>query len=178
VNRRIGFVESGDGELLVGGLVDELGNSLPGYDGVVVQGFDEGSGGWTVLPQVNLLPQAAAIADLDGTLIAVDHQVGTAQSDDGGLDWTTLSRLPLDATECAPEAVPTDGSLFVWYCGQAAILNPSRSWVPVTWPELAGTTLREIDTTMSWSGRDLLIWGRDFDTGETLMLAFSPQAFV
>ena len=178
VNRQIDFVESSAGELLVGGLVDELGNSLPDSAGVVVQRLDEGSGGWTLLPQVDLLPQAVAMADLDGTLIAVDYQLGTTQSDDGGVGWTTLSRIPLDAMECAPEVVPADGSLFVWYCGQAAILNPSKSWVPVTWPDLASTTLRGIDTTVSWSARDLLVWGRDVDTGETLMLAFSPEAFV
>ncbi len=176
VNRNVAFVESSDSEFLVGGLVDELGNSLPDHDGVVVQQFDQGSGGWTVLTEVGLLPQAAVLADLDGTLLAVDYQLGAEQSDDRGVTWTPLSELPLNAMECTPDAVSADGSLFVWYCGQAAILNPSRSWVPVTWPDLADVTLR--DTTVSWSGRDLLIWGRDFDTGETLMLAFSPKAFV
>jgi hypothetical protein len=176
VNRTVAFVESSGGQLLVGGLVDELGNSLPDHDGVVVQQFDQSSGGWTVLTQVALLPQAGVLAELDGMLVAVDYQLGAEQSNDGGQSWTNLSELPLNSAECIPEAVPADGALFIWYCGQVAILNPSGTWVPVTWPDLAGVTLG--DMTISWSGHDLLIWGRDFDTGETVMLALSPSTFM
>lgn len=91
---------------------------------------------WRELAPFDLSPQAASIAWTGQVLIAWDYGLRAGAYDPPTDTWTTLDDLPLQPSECYPDSVVlADGSVFAWYCGQAARLGPRlRGWSRIETP--------------------------------------------
>lgn len=157
------LVVAGDRLFLFSSALDKLGS--PTSPGVKVAEWDLRSRAWVPLPTLDdLAPQAFVAEEVSGFLVAVDYLQAAFVSPAEDAQWKGPSAGPLDPIDCPPQAAPIAGSLFVWKCGQAAIVGTDARWINVSEPDLGGTM--PWDTTVAAAGDRVLIWGRDFNTHE------------
>jgi hypothetical protein len=78
------------------------------------------------LPDSDLSPQATAAAWADGRLIAYDYDVHWQAYDPDADAWTPSAQMPMVFDECYPDAAAIDGTVFAFFCGQAATLRDGR----------------------------------------------------
>lgn len=76
---------------------------------------------WRELPDVNLSPQASAIAWTKEGIIAWDYELAAANYTPGTNVWYALPDVPLDDLECYPATETIGAYIFAWYCGRAAL---------------------------------------------------------
>ena len=175
VNRSLS-VQLVDGDILLfGSTVDDLGEkAVSGEFGVQV--FDLGAREWRSGPTIRLSPQSAAVESFGPTIVAVDYLLSAAAAgepdDVEGQTWEPIASVPLRATNCSPQLVPAGRGLLMWYCGQAALLTAEGTWLPVTPSELASDVWNAV---LYWSGDEVLLWGRLFDSHAPVLRAFKPH---
>jgi hypothetical protein len=84
-------------------------------------------------------PQATTAAWAGGRMVAWDYEVHSQDYDPQKDTWSTPQRMPLEFSECYPDSVAFDGLVFAFFCGRAAIYDPSTS----AWQEIRGGPLEE-----------------------------------
>ena len=90
--------------------------------------YDPHDNAWTELPTSGLSPQAVAATATESVVVAYDYLLDAGYYDLGAGTWNELPSLPLGAGECFPDAgTLTDGTVVAFYCGQLALLDPSKS---------------------------------------------------
>lgn len=171
VNRSVGLTVSNGRILLFGGVVDELGATAPSGE-FALQELDAESGRWQSVTKIGVAAQGADVGVTDGGLAVVDYRLKALTSQDSGRTWQPIGDMPVAPMECTPQTTSTSHGLFVWKCGQAAVLTDSATWVPVT-PEALPEGI--LDATVVWSGEQVLIWARNFDTHTPILRAFDPE---
>lgn len=155
---RADLVES-DGHLFI--ITGELDALNAGF-GVRVSEWDEQGSRWVELPPpTNIAPQAFAAERAAESLVIVDYQLAGAISAVNNVRWSELAPAPLDGSNCSPDLVALPGSVLLWQCGQAAIVDVQGRWINVTRPEPRALT--PSDTTVVGDGPRILVYGRDFD---------------
>ncbi|MDX1657818.1 MAG: hypothetical protein R3343_03265, partial [Nitriliruptorales bacterium] len=145
-------VWTGD-ELVVFG-ADLDGNNRSNTPTAVGAAYDPVSDNWRRLPPVDLTPQAAGVArTAEGAVLGYDYDTRAALYHPDENRWEELEQVPVVFGECYPRnATLGDGSVFLWYCGQAAVFNPTTK------------TFDEIETPITTH------WGRPAAEGEVEMI--------
>lgn len=82
-----------------------------------------------------------SIAWTGDELIAWDYLLDAGTYDPRTDQWAQLPPLPLQFSECYPDsAVLADGRMFAWFCGQAALLEPTTgTWGTIRTPAFTAT---------------------------------------
>lgn len=96
---------------------------------------------WSVLPPSDLSPQATAVGLVDGEMIAYDYLVRTQSYDPVRDRWSDRRKLPLEPSECYPDAAVVERVFFAFFCGQAAIFDGGRQ----EWSRVGGGMVDETD---------------------------------
>jgi hypothetical protein len=106
------------------------GRNIAATETAVGAAYDPVADEWRRLPDSDLSPQATAAAWADGRLIAYDYEVQWQTYDPGTGSWSPPAPMPMDFDECYPDAVEVQGSVFAFFCGQAATFRDGE-WVRV-----------------------------------------------
>jgi hypothetical protein len=102
--------------------------------------YDPATDTWLPMPPTSLSPQATSTVWVDHSLLAWDYipqaQVGDVPVRSGDITWGDARPMPLDFSECYPGSAVVAGEaseeVFAWFCGQAAVWDPTRAtWQPV-----------------------------------------------
>lgn len=101
--------------------------------------YDPSIDAWRELPPSSLSSQATTAAWAGGRRVAWDYEVHSQDYDPQKDTWSTPQRMPLEFSECYPDSVAFDGLVFAFFCGRAAIYDPSTS----AWQEIRGGPLEE-----------------------------------
>ncbi len=153
--------------------VGEAGRQLPGVaDGVIL---DPITGDWHGLPPVELPAWRGFLGSLGidansrtmiwngSRLIVMDYGLRVAAFDPVSRTWTSLPPLPFNSCEGYVAAAAANGSTFVQFCGELAILDPGAARWHVVQGRGEGLAGRSILTPIAARGAFLLLGSR-FDT--------------
>ena len=111
-------------------------NNASELDHAIGIAYDPQTDSWRELPDVALSPQASSIAWTGETLIAWDYGLRAAEYDRRLNEWSSLPRVPLQDSECYPVSALLGSTVFAWFCGEAALWDPSeREWQRIETPE-------------------------------------------
>jgi hypothetical protein len=102
------------------------GRNIAATETAVGAAYDPVADVWRSLPDSDLSPQATAAAWADGRLIAYDYDVHWQAYDPDADAWTPSAQMPMVFDECYPDAAAIDGTVFAFFCGQAATLRDGR----------------------------------------------------
>lgn len=104
-------------------------------DEILVTSYDPTTDRWKDLAPPTLVPQATNLAATHPGLLAWDYAGHAATS--AGDGWSEAPQPPFAFAECRPKSTTLDdGRVFAWYCGQAAVFDPSaRDWSAVPVPD-------------------------------------------
>jgi hypothetical protein len=92
------------------------------------------------LPPSGLSPQATAAVWVGGRMVAYDYETRW-QAYDPAIDaWTEPSDMPFPFDECYPDAVTAGDLGFAFFCGRAALYDPSTA----AWERVRGGPLDEV----------------------------------
>ena len=121
--------------------------------------YDPATDRWHSMPPTSLSPQATSTVWVDHSLLAWDYepraQVGDVPVQPGGVSWGDVRPMPLDFSECYPDSavIRNDASevAFAWYCGEAALWDPTRAlWSRVTGGPLDETIEAGVGSIPRW----------------------------
>ena len=95
---------------------------------------------WHEISPSRLSPQATA-ASWDGhALVAWDYETRSQTFDPRRDRWSERTRMPMDFSECYPDAIEVSKAVFGWFCGDAALWRDGE-WVPVEGGPMDATVL-------------------------------------
>jgi hypothetical protein len=101
--------------------------------------YDPTSDTWRTLPPSALSPQATAAVWVGNRLVAYDYETRWQAYDHVGDTWTEPADMPFGFDECYPDAVTIDDRGFAFFCGRAALYDPSAG----AWERIRGGPLDE-----------------------------------
>lgn len=133
---------------------------------------------WRTLPSFALSPQATSIAWTGQHMVAWDYELAAGIYDPQTDSWTALPNLPLGFSECYPDsATLSDGSVFAWYCGQAALLQ-SNTWTEIPTPVGRSTTtagaVDQISGNPNSTGTDIYLVGAAHEGQDDALWKWTP----
>ncbi|HYZ11752.1 MAG TPA: hypothetical protein VE962_07635 [Actinomycetota bacterium] len=95
--------------------------------------YDPALDRWRELPPSDLSPQATSAVWTGEVMVAWDYEVHSQEYDPATNKWTEPQKMPLDFSECYPDSVQVGGSVFAFFCGQAATFDAGSSeWTAVS----------------------------------------------
>lgn len=106
-------------EMVVFGALLDVGNHAETSTAVGAR-YDPATNAWRELPPSDLSPQASAIGLVGDDVVAYDYLAKAQMFDLARGTWSERARVPLEFSECYPDAAVTGDVLFAFFCGQAA----------------------------------------------------------
>jgi hypothetical protein len=101
--------------------------------------YDPKTDTWRTLPPSELSPQATATAWVGGRMVAFDYDTHWQAYDPASDTWTEPADMPFPFDECYPDAVTAGDLGFAFFCGRAALYDPSTG----AWERLRGGPLND-----------------------------------
>src|SRR3954452_940607 len=123
-------------QMLVFGSLLDSGNHAA-TDTAVGESYDPATDTWTVLPASDLSPQATSAVWTVGRMLAWDYATRSQTFNADTNTWSHPVKMPLEPSECYPDSVALSGSVFAFYCGDAALYDDAAG----TWQRLHGGML-------------------------------------
>jgi hypothetical protein len=108
-------------------------------DSSVGAAYDPGLDRWREIPPSELSPQAASAVWTGRSMLAWDYDVRWQEYDPVSDSWSERQKMPLEFDECYPDSALVGGRAFGFFCGQAALFDPTVS----EWREITGGPLDE-----------------------------------
>jgi hypothetical protein len=142
-------VWTGTQMIVFGSLLDNGNHAAT--DTAVGESYDPATDKWTVLPDSDLSPQASSAVWLGGRMLAWDYLTQSQTFNPDTNTWTHLVKMPLEPSECYPDSVALTGSVFAFYCGEAALYEEADG----TWQQVHGGML---DATIDSYGSPIKLW--------------------
>ena len=145
------------------------GNNASKLDHAIGIAYNPQSNEWRKLPNVDLSPNASAIAWTGDEIIAWDYGMVAAAYDPGRDRWRELPDVPLEQYECYPSTEFVGGYVFAWFCGQAALFDVDRDeWTPIDTPKqiVAGDPVV--------AGEVLLFAGATHEADHNMLWLYAP----
>jgi hypothetical protein len=99
--------------------------------------YDPKTDSWRTLPPSALSPQAAAAAWVGGRMVAYDYETNWQAYDPLRDTWTEPADMPFPFDECYPGAATAGDLGFAFFCGRAALYDPSTG----AWERIRGGPL-------------------------------------
>jgi hypothetical protein len=91
--------------------------------------YDPAADAWRRIPRSSLSAQATSAAWVGERMVAWDHEVHSQTYNPQRNRWTRPIKMPLAFNECYPDSVTVGDRLFAFFCGDAALYDPSaREW--------------------------------------------------
>jgi hypothetical protein len=144
-------------------------NNASKLDHAVGIAYDPSSDSWRELPNVDLVPQASAIAWTGDRVIAWDYALSTAEYDPVSNRWRDLPRVPLQDSECYPATETIGSYVFAWFCGQAALWDlTDQRWDQISTPK------QVVPGTPVAAGEVLLFAGATHESGHNSLWIYAP----
>lgn len=137
-------------EMIVFGSRLDSGNHAT-TDTAIGASYDPATNNWTALPPSALSPQATSTAWTGDRLLAWDYITHSQTFDPDTQTWAPSIKMPLEPSECYPDSAPLSGSVFAFYCGDAALYDDTSD----TWERLHGGML---DATVESHGTPIKLW--------------------
>jgi hypothetical protein len=145
----VSSVWTGSSFVVVGSSIDN--GNHPTTETSVAMRYDPHSNSWARLPNPPVSPQTAAVAFVDGELLAWEaYTPSTARYAKTANAWRSLDTGDLTASECYAQGATIPGVLVAWNCGTpAAWFGATATWVGLPRPlEPAAANLRyDVGTT-------------------------------
>jgi hypothetical protein len=113
--------------------------------------YDPATDTWTVLAPSELSPQATTAAWTGDGMLAWDYVTQSQTFNPETDTWTRPVKMPLEPSECYPDSVALAGSVFAFYCGDAALYDEGDR----TWQRVHGGML---DATVDSHGSPIKLW--------------------
>lgn len=130
--------------------------------------YSPATNSWRSLPDVELSPQASAIAWTGEHVIAWDYELSAASYDPAADAWQRLPKLPIDFAECYPTTEFVGSYVFAWFCGDAAIWDVrTDTWTRIHVPG-------QIPPHSVVAGEVLLFAGDTQEPGQNALWAYVP----
>ena len=145
------------------------GNNNSKLDHAIGIAYNPKTNHWRELPNVDLSPNASAIAWTGDEIVAWDYGLTAAAYSPATNEWRELPRVPLDAYECYPTTEYIGGYVVAWYCGQAALFDIDRDkWTRIDTPRqiVAGDPVV--------AGEILLFAGATHETSHNGLWLYAP----
>ncbi len=137
-------------EMIVFGSLLDNGNHAA-TDTAVGESYDPATDKWTVLPDSDLSPQASSAVWIGGRMLAWDYLTQSQTLNPDTNTWSHPVKMPLEPSECYPDSVALTGSVFAFYCGEAALYDGAEG----TWQQVHGGML---DVTVDSHGSPTKLW--------------------
>jgi hypothetical protein len=151
-------VWTGDRFIVFGSFLDN-GNHASTHTSVGLS-YDPTSDRWTELPPSQLSPQATSAAWAGDRLVAWDYDVHSEVFDPATQRWSDPIRMPLQFHECYPDSAVVSGSVFAFFCGDAALYDVATSeWQRIHGGLLEPTTQANGARYSLWRFADLIPTG-------------------
>jgi hypothetical protein len=99
--------------------------------------YDPETDAWRTLPPSELSPQATAAAWVGDRMVAYDYETTWQAYDPEGDTWTEPADTPFPFDECYPDAARAGDLGFAFFCGRAALYDPSA----LAWERIRGGPL-------------------------------------
>ncbi len=115
--------------------------------------YNPGSDRWRSLPPTALSPQAVSASWVGGRFVAWDYEPRSQTFDPGTGVWSEPGVVPLTFNECYNGSATVGGTLFGWYCGDAALYDPGSG----VWTAIEGGPLDDT-VEAGASGRRVDVW--------------------
>jgi hypothetical protein len=142
-------VWTGSQMLVVGSLLDNGNHAAT--DTAVGESYDPQTDKWMVLPASDLSPQATSAVWASDRMLAWDYLTQSQTLNPETKIWSHSVKMPLDPSECYPDSVALSGSVFAFYCGDAALYDGTDG----TWQRIHGGML---DVTVDSHGSPTKLW--------------------
>jgi hypothetical protein len=113
--------------------------------------YDPTTDTWTELPPSELSPQATSAAWTGDRLLAWDYITHSQTFNPNNDTWADMVKMPLEPSECYPDSAALTGSVFAFYCGEAALYDEASG----TWKPVHGGML---DATVDSHGSPTTLW--------------------
>jgi hypothetical protein len=113
------------------------GRNIPDTQTSVGAAYEPTSDTWRKLPPSELSPQATAAAWVGDRLVAYDYETRWQAYDPLSDTWTEPADMPFQFDECYPGAVAAGDLGFAFFCGRAALYDPSSG----AWERIRGGPL-------------------------------------
>jgi len=112
--------------------------------------YDPDTDTWRTLQPSELSPQATAAVWVGDRMVAYDYETRWQAYDPATDTWTVPADMPFQFDECYPDAVTAGHLGFAFFCGRAALYEPSSG----AWERIRGGPL---DDQLPGQG-DLRLW--------------------
>jgi hypothetical protein len=99
--------------------------------------YDPEEDTWRTLPPSDLYPNATAAAWVGDRMVAYDYETRWQAYDPVTNTWTEPADMPFPFDECYPDAETVGDLGFAFFCGRAALYDPSTG----TWERIHGGPL-------------------------------------
>lgn len=130
--------------------------------------YDPQTDSWSVGDVLKLSPRAASSALVGGQVILWDYLLTAHAFDTGTGSWRSLPPPPFEDGECVPSSATVRRQLLAWYCGQAALLDPtSDSWRRIDAPP-------DIHGQPVAVGETVLFAGASYEANYNSLWEFAP----
>ena len=121
---------TGNEMLVFGSLLDT--RNLAQTRTSVGSAYDPIADTWRPLPPSQLSPQATSAVWLGEAMLAWDYEPRWQVYDPASDGWSDPDPMPMRPSECYPDSVIIGSRVFAFFCGEAALYDPTaRRWEPV-----------------------------------------------
>jgi len=142
-------VWTGSQMIVFGSLLDNGNHATT--DTAIGASYDPATDRWKVLPPSALSPQATSAAWTGDRMLAWDYITHSQTLNPDTQTWSHPVKMPLEPSECYPDSAALTGSVFAFYCGEAASYDETNG----SWTQVHGGML---DATVDSHGSQIKLW--------------------